>query len=884
MGNWGDELRRRVAAAGLDPSDEADVVDELLQDLEERGRRLRAAGADEAEIGRALLAELGDPGEMARALRRSRSRSPRRHRLAGCWGDVRYGTRVLLRARTFTLVSVVILGLAIGAAATIFSAVNSVLLRPLPYVEPDRLVALREADPAYATARTGASAATLAEWRRASRTLAGIAAFRPWGFELAGDGEPERLTGARVSANLFSLLGIAALHGRSFRPGEDEPGQARSAMLAEGVWRRRFGADPGLIGRSIDLNGEAYEVVGIVPDGFAMPPADVYVPLAFAPYETEQRGNRALSVIGRLRPGVELAAARDDIRGITADLARRFPDSNAGWTSVLTPLSDDVSGPARTPIVLLFTATCVLLALACANVANLLLARSAARRGEMALRAALGATTRRLVRQLVTEGFLLAAASATFGLALAAAAVRIIISRGWGGILPSGRDLHLDPAVIVFVLMLAVMTGLVLAVVPARDATRPGLAGVIRGGVSSRSGRGIGLRGLGIVTQVAAALVLLVSSGLLIRSFLRARATPLGFTPHGVLTMTVSLPARYATPDERSDFLDRARRRIGAIPGVRAAGMASQVPLAGAALISDFMPDRGGVAGGSETPSARVVSITPGYLEAMDIALLRGRPLGETDGPGHPAVVLIDETLARRFWGDGDPVGGRVRVGASIGADTGWREIVGVVTSVRALTPEQPAEATIYLPYAQNAWPTMGIVVATAGGDPRAYLGPVTQAVRELDPTRPLYNVHTLDEIVDRTLGSRRLQTILMSGFAAIALLVSLMGVYGMLAWAVAQRTRELGTRVALGADRRTIVWLCLRGALLQIGGGLLLGTAGALAAGRLLRSVLFSVGEGDLVTLVTAILLLGGAGLLASWLPARRAAGVDPLIALRDG
>jgi putative ABC transport system permease protein len=804
--------------------------------------------------------------------------------MSNLWQDVRYGFRVLLRAPGFTTLAVLILGIGIGASTTIFSAINGVLLRPLPYADPDRLVTLWESNPHQPTARAGTSAPAFIAWRDGNRTFDGLAAYRLWGFDLSGTGEPERLLGARVSANLFSLLSVSALRGRGFVASDESPAQPRVVLLSEELWRRRFGGDPRLLNTTLDLNGEPYAVVGVLPRGVALPKAELWVPLTFAPYELDQRGDRSLSVIGRLKSRADVPAARGDVEGIAYALQQRFPASTAGWGVTVTTLQDDITGTARTPLLLLFAATCAVLLVACGNLANLLLARSTARRREMALRVALGAGRSRIARQLVVESMLIVIAAGALGLLLAGVGAGLLAQLN-SAVLPRGAEIRLDPMILGFVALISVTTGAGLAAIPVFDAVRLDLGWVIKAGSSAPSTRWgrVALRDVPVVGQVALALLLLVAGGLLVRSFLRAQSVQLGFTSDSILTMTASLPNfRYSDNERRAAFFEELRRRVKALPGVRSAGLVSHLPLAGAPLSSDIAIEGRPQTTAVDMPGARLVNITPGYLETLRIPLLKGRGFAESDRRGNAAVVIIDEALATRLWPTGDAVGKRLRLGTSIGADTAYREIVGIVGSVRATSPEKEPDPTIYIPHAQNPWPTMNLVIGTTG-EPEQFIKAVISEVRALDANQPVYNVRSLDDVVGRTLASRRLQTLLMMGFASAAVFLAVISVYGMLAYAVAQRTRELGIRVALGARRGEIVSLCLRRALTRIGIGLVIGVAAALAATRLLGSLLFALDPWDPVTFLGAFLLLGSAGMLACYLPARRAANQDPLVALRQ-
>jgi len=797
--------------------------------------------------------------------------------------DVRYGVRVLLRDRGFTIVTILILALGIGASTALFSAINGILLRPLPYRQPDRLVAAWESSPNKLSARAGTSASAFTVWAERSRTFDGFAAYRSWGFDLTGAADPERIRGARVSGNLFSLLGAPPLLGRTLVPEDGLPGRQQVVLLSEELWQRRFGTDARILGTSLVLDGDSYTVVGVLPAGFTLPEAELWVPLTFAPYEIDQRGDRPLSVIGRLKPGTDITAAREEMQAIARAFEREFPTSNAGWSVAMASLQEDLTGAARTPLVLLFVAAFCVLLVACANVTNLLLARFTARRREIALRAALGASRLRITRQLVTEITLIVTAAGTLGLLMTLICTTLLahVDLAW---LPRNREIRADPFVLAFGFLVSLATAAGLALISTLDALRLDASSAIKAGAlhpHTRQSR-VPWRDVPVVGQVAMALLLLIGGGLLLRSFQRAQSVDFGFSPDNILSMTISLPSsRYPTPEGKAAFFEELRRRSAALPGVRSSGLVSHLPLGGGALNSDFTTDAPAQNSPAALPAAHLVNVTLGYFETLSIPVRRGRTFAESDRADGNLVVIIDDALARRFWPQGDAVGRRLRLGATLGADSAWREVVGIVGSVRSISPEKEAEPTIYVPHSQNPWPTMGLVIRTAGTPE-----PITKAaigeLRALDPNQPVYNVRPLDEVVGRTLAGRRVQTLLMTSSAAVAFLLAIIGVYGMMAYSVAQRTREVGIRVALGASPRGIVWLCLRRGLSRIGVGVLIGAAAAFVGARFLGAVLFDLEPWDPITFLGALVLLGSAGLLACYVPAARAARSDPITALR--
>ena len=813
------------------------------------------------------------------------------------WQEFRHAVRAVLRARGLTAATVMLLGVGVGASTTIFSAINNVVRRPLPYLDPGRLVTLRESNPRQNIPRAGVSAANFVDWRTLDRSFEGLAAYRPWGYVLTGEGEAERVAGARVSANLFALLGLSALHGRTFLPDEDQVGRDNGVLIGEEFWRRRFGADIGAVGTSLRLDGKTYAVIGVVPSGFQLPAADVWVPLVFEPFAMAQRGNRAHSVIARLKPGVRLETARGDIQALTRALEQTHPDSNAGWSAIVTPLHQDIVGSARTPLFLLFAATGALLLVACANLATLMLARSAARRREIAVRAALGAGRFRIVRQLVTESLITATGGGVAGILIASAGTQFLASLG-PAYLPRSSEIRIDWFVPAFALLSALLAGLAFAAIPALEVSKADLSGSLKAEAAAPRWRttGIRLRDLLVAGQVALALLLLVGGGLLVRSVLRLQAVELGFLPDRVATASLSLPgSKYTSGAQRLAFFDDVVRRIEAVPGVRSAGLVSHLPLAGAGFHLSAHKTRAGDPGLSadvviegappmssgEVSAVELRNTGAAYFRTMGIRLLGGREFADTDKAGASAVVIVDATFASRFLPNRDPVGTRVRLGGTIGADSSWREIVGVVSGVRSAGLEIPPAPTVYVPYAQNPWPTMSLVVR-ADAEPGAAAGWIRQEVRALDRDLALYNVRSLEQVLARVLAFQRFQTILLSGFAVAAVLLAVIGVYAALAYAVSERTREIGIRIALGAQRRSVLVLIMRPALGLIAAGLIAGGIGAAVSSRFLSSVLFEIGAWDPVTFMGSALLLAGTGLLASYLPARRAARVDPIRALR--
>jgi putative ABC transport system permease protein len=813
--------------------------------------------------------------------------------MRGIVQDLRYAVRTLRRTPGFTAAAIAALALGIGAATAVWSVVQAVLLAPLPFPAADRLALVwSRSDEAP---ETWLSLPEIEDLRRGT-AFAGVAALRDWTFNLTGGGEPEEVAAAAVSADLFPLLGVAPALGRAFLPEEDRAGAGRVALLSDELWRRRFAADPAVLGRRLDLDGEGHTVVGVLPAGFRIPPpssvfparVDVWVPLDPVLFDPvlRRRDVHHLHALGRLAAGATVEGARAEVAALGRRLAREHPEAYAapGWGLAVEPLREQVVRGARPALLLLSGAVALLLLLVCANVAHLILARNATRAREIAVRAALGAGRGRLARQLLTESLALALAGGALGVLLASAAVDLLAAHGPGD-LPRLGEAAVDGRVLAFALAASLATAAIFGLGPA-------LRGAALSGAGSAGSAGDGLRAAGrgvsagpriarardllAVSQIALALVLLAGSGLLAKSFLALRAAPSGFAPAGVLTLRLSLPAtRYPGAGDRPAFFAELERRLAALPGVRAAGAVSHLPLSGTVLGSGFVAE-GGPAAGTEV-AADLRGTTPGYFAAMGIPLVRGRGFRDADGPEAPPVAVVDETLAGRLWPGEDPVGKRLRW---IRSDVPL-QVVGVARSVRHVGLGVPPEPTVYRPYAQYARATALFVAVRGNGSAESLAEEVRAAVRALDPGQPVADLRGMESRVEESLGRPRFQALLLGGFAAAALLLAAVGLYGVISYSVAQRTHEIGVRMALGATPGTVRRMVVgRGAAITAAGlaaGLLL----ALGLARLLAGLLYGVAATDPATYAAVVLLLGAVALLATWLPARRATRVDPLAAL---
>ena len=799
--------------------------------------------------------------------------------------DIRYGFRMLAKKPGFTVVAALTLALGIGANTAIFSVVNAVLLRPLPYREPGRLVEIWETNPIKGWTDAPAAPANFYDWEKQNDVFEGMANYSPGpgNFSLTGKDEPERLRGQTVSGNLFSVLGVEASLGRTFFSEETWKGKHEVVILSYGLWKRRFGEDPNLIGQMISLGGKNYTVVGVMPDGFYFPTkeVDLWVPWGFDPAQIpDLRRPHFTRVVARLKSGQTLAQAQTEMNTIAGRLEQEYPGTNIKMGVGLGLLHDWTVTDTRLPLLILLAAVGFILLIACANIANLLLARAATRMREMAIRTALGAGRRRLVRQLLTESLLMAAGGGALGLLLAVWGKELLLAFSPGNI-PRFDEISIDGSVFGFTLGITFLTTLIFGLVPALASSKIDLTlslkeGGQKGGGDARHNRA---RNLFVVLEVAFALMLLIGAGLMIKSFMRLQRVDPGFDPDNILALQISLPgSKYKEDPQLIAFYQQALERIKSLPGVGDAGLTLALPSQGPAWTSDFT-----IEGRSPEEYGKEVRhnvVSSDYFRTMRVPLASGRLFSDYDDKDHPTVVVINEALARGFFSNEDPIGKRLKFSKPEVKDD-WITIVGVVKNEKLEGLAAEVKPEVYQPFTQSANNFVNLVVRTTT-DPRALTTAVRREISALDKDVPIFNIKTMKEVLYESVARERFTVLLLTIFAGVALILSTVGIYGVMSYAVTQRTHEIGIRMALGANASDVLTLVVRQGVKLAIAGVGLGVAGAFALTGLIEKLLFGVGATDPLTFTVISLLLTFVALLACWLPARRAAKVDPMIALR--
>jgi len=804
--------------------------------------------------------------------------------MGSLFSDVRYAIRNLIKRPGFTAVAVLTLALGIGANTAIFSAINALLLKPLPIAKQDRVAAIWERNPSRGVEHNEVAFANYLNWHAQNHSFDQLALERWWSTNLTGGDLPERIQGFLVTTNFFDVVGVKPAQGRNFLEDENQPGKDAVAIIAYSLWQRRFGSDPAIVNKTITTNGTARTVVGVLPEGFNYPKgAEIYSPIAMSPELVQSLRDHSYYVIGRLKDGVTIANAQADIDTIAARLATQYPDTNVGAGAMVYPIVADTTRSYSAAMWIMMAAVGFVLLIACANVANLMLARAGGRQKEIALRAALGASRWRIVRQLLVECVVIALIGGAAGVVIAFWGIDLLRAANPGDaarFADGWKNLGINYQVLAFTLGLSLLSGFLFGLAPAWQVSKPNVNDALKDGGRQASGGSHRLRGLLVVSEIALSLMLLIGAGLLIRSFAALLKSDPGFNPDSLLTTNLNLPmAKYKDEPQRAAFYAALVQRVKTLPGVQSAAAVNYIPLGGANSSDAFL-----VEGAPEPPHGqenmgRYRVCTPDYFQTMGISILKGRGFTDQDQAGSLPVVIVNETLARRFWPADDAIGKRIRFYGPL-EQAPWMQIVGVVQDVKHEL-NSPVVPEYYLPHAQDSWNAMVLVTRTSI-DPSSLATQIRQQVLALDKDQPVFDVKTMQEVRAISVSIYSIGSITMTIFGMLALLLAAVGIYGVMAFAVSQRTREIGIRMALGARALDVLKLVLRNGMWLAGMGAAIGIVGAFAITRFMSSLLFGVSPTDQFTfaLVTAGLLL--VALIACYLPARRATKVDPLVALR--
>jgi len=795
--------------------------------------------------------------------------------------DLRYGIRSLLKQPVFTLVAVSTLALAIGGNSAMFTVVNAVLLRPLQYPEASRIVVLEGINPPRGITQSNMSIPDFADWQNQNQVFEQMAGFIAGGVLLNNGDETERVHGTAVTADFFTLFRTPSLRGRTLQPDDAQAGRDPVAVLSFGLWQRRFGANASVVGSKVTISGKATTIVGVMPQGFDYPnQSETWVPLPLEPAK-EARDNRFISVIGRLKPGASVAQAKAQLDTINQRLAQSYHETNSGWTVKVSSLQDRLVSDVRLSLLVLLAAVAFVLLIACANIANLLLARASSRQKEMAVRTALGASRLRIIRQLLTESLLLSFFGGAFGLLLSFWLTRLLIALSPANT-PRFDEIRPDTRVFIFTIALTLFTGLIFGLAPALQASRLDQSEGLKEGSRGNAGgaRSNRVRSMLMVAEIAMSFMLLVGAGLLIKSFMHLREVTPGFNADNVLTMRISVPpGKFQTGEPRLQFFQQAINQIHSLPGVQSVGMVLSLPLGG----DTFNVWRGYIREGrpatpEESGDAAYLAATPDYFHTLQIPLIAGRSFTDQDVENTTKVVIVNETTARKLWPGQSPIGKRITIWPD---EKFTREIVGIVGETKASLVNEPGEQ-MYVPYAQDSsWGSMSFVVRTSG-DPANAAAAVRNEIRSLDKGAPVFNVRPMNDVLATSVAPRRTPMLLLSAFAGAALLLAIIGIYGVTAYYVTQRTQEIGIRMALGAQMSDVLKLVLKGGMGLALFGIVAGLAGAFMLTRWMTTLLFGVKPTDALTFIAVSICLLATALLACYIPARRATKVDPLVALR--
>jgi len=795
--------------------------------------------------------------------------------------DLRYAIRMLLKKPSFTIIVVLALGIGIGADTAIFSVVNAILLRPLPYKNFDRISMIWMSNPKLGVSEDWHSYPNYVDYKEQNQVFEDMAAFNTRSFNLTGAGDPVRVVGVWNTASLFSVLGVDAALGRTFTEDEQEPGKDMLVVLSNGLWRRNFGGDASVIGQQISLNGINRTVIGVMPASFSFPEktTEFWVPLTVTPQRKQARNAISYKAVGRLKPGVTLAQAQADMAAIAKRLDDQYFQSDYGVN--LRLIHDQETHTVRSALLVLLGAVGFVLLIACANVANLLLARAAMREKEVAIRLALGARRWRIIRQLLTESVLLGVLGGAVGLLLAVWGLSALVALAPADI-PRLDQTGIDARVLAFTLGISLVTGLIFGLVPALQASRPDVNDALKeGGRGSTGGGGARIRNLLVVSEIALSLVLLVGAGLLIRSFMRLQQFELGFNPEHLITMRVQLPgSKYKERKQVADFFQQLFERIEAVPGVQSAGAISTIFLSDTPNSTNFAIEGRPQATGAQSIEVPLDAVSAKYFKVMGIPLISGREFDDRDAIGTPPVAIINETFANRFFAGEDPIGKRYVYGGPA-PDNPWITIVGVVGDMRRTGFDRPVRPETFLPESQNPDNALTIVARTST-DPASFAGMLRDQVWSIDREQSVYDIKTMDQTLSEMLSQRRFNMLLLGVFASVALLLAALGIYGVISYSVSQRTHEIGIRMAMGAQSRDVLSLVVRHGLVLTGAGIAAGLIASFGLTRLMATLLYGVSATDPVTFIAIPVVLAGVALGACFVPARRASRVDPIEALR--
>ena len=887
---WFNTLRARLRALFRRESVLQDIEEELRAHVEMATEESLKRGLPPDEARAAALKSFGNLGrntELGYDIRGGGW-------LETLWQDVRYGTRMLFKNPGFTLVAIITLALGIGVNTTIFSVINSLLLKPIPFPDADRLILVWQSRVNNPQNRNIVSAPNYWDWRRHNDVFEEMAIFDSAGkgYDLSGEGEPERISGVRVSAGFFDVLGVKPRLGRTFLLEEEQPGKHQVVVVSDGLWRSRYNSDPAIVGKTIKVDGENHTVIGVMPPEFEFqffsPIRQIWVPVAYTRGD-QDRGSNSFFCLGRLKQGVTIEQARAQMNTIGLGLAQQYPQDNAGETATIDPIVGfGVESQHRTLLTLLAVAGFVLL-IACINVTNLLIARGAARQREFAIRSALGASRARMIRQLLTESLLLAFAGGLSGILIAVWSGNLLLKVLPGDLsaipfrsINSADGLAIDYKVMAFTWGVTCLTGIIFGLAPALIFSKRNVNEFLQGGSRGTTGGGANLRQGLVILEVALALVVLTGAGLMIQSMARLLNVAPGFDPHNVITLNLSLPQEnmYIGPPGHPQFAHDLQEHVGSIPGVISVSAVSHLPIGGGGAGRGFVIEGKPDPVPENQPGAGYSVICPNYFRTMGIRLISGREFAEQDSQNAPSVIVINEAMAKQFWPNEDPLGKRIKIGFS-NSDNPWLTIVGIAQDVKQGGLDRRPFPTFFRPYSQAAWPVMTVVVRTAS-NPGAFINSIKQALARFEPDRAASGIRTMDEVLYGSVGSRRFPMTLLVAFSLVALTLAAVGISGVVSFSVSQRTREIGIRMALGARKGHVIGLVLNRSMAAALIGMVAGLATSFGLTRFLTGLLFEVNAMDPVVLGSAALILAGVAFIACYLPARRATRVDPMVALR--